>query len=929
MADEADQNHVTAVTPDEDYSRGGAPSAQLRQPIASPALSQKQADLIECFSGRRVDYPTCHGVHEYIERQVDRMPDAVAVDHGTASLTYAELEVRANQLAHCLRGHGVGPNVFVGILIERCFDMFVAVLAVLKAGGAWVPLDPEHPSARLAQVVEDTGTPLILTHERFAALLPGVVRDNARILCLDTDDAQVAGFRDERLVCLNEPGDAAFMIYTSGSTGEPKGCPNTHRGISNYLQWMATTLGLEPGDRHLQKTAFTFDASAIDLLWPLVCGATAVIAAPGGHRDAAYLRTTIREQHITDTFFVPSMLHAFLDEVGMDDCTSVKRIVCGGEVLRTDLVRRFHVCMPHARLINIYGPTECAVACTWWECVPGHDETPVPIGRPIPNTRIYLLDEDGRPVPPGAAGEIHLGGAHVGRGYWKRQELTVERFVADPFSSDPGARMFRTGDRGRFRPDGAIEFLGRVDFQLKLRGQRIEPGEIEAVLANHESVGQAVVVAQHPPRRRGAAVLTAYVVGRKGATAPSAETLRDHLSARLPDYMVPARFVRLDALPLSAHGKADRIALAQREEEPLPPSRPPVAPRNLNEMRMLSLWQKVLAIDGIGVRDDFFDLGGDSLVAIRLVREVRHMFGVELPLASLLGVNTIEGMVSLVNGDPQYRYAPLVPIRAKGRYRPFFCVHGIGGNVLRFWDLARAMGEEFPFYGLQAKGFPPDRERAHATVELAARDYAAALLQVPRDGPIVLGGFSSGGIIAFEMARQLMAAGHAVSAVVMFDTPMFAKNVADRLPPPTARDDLLMGLKFLDPGLVDAATEALSLEELALSFREARQAKGLSPHPLGFNLDEQVHWQLFKQDHAAALHGYVVPDVDVPIVYIKATKEPPIDPAYWWSHRSPDVSVHEVDCSHLEIVEKPYVDTVAAHVRALVTDSIATVRTSA
>ncbi|HEX2078883.1 MAG TPA: amino acid adenylation domain-containing protein, partial [Longimicrobium sp.] len=563
-------------------------------------------------------------LHELVEAQVRRTPDATALVFEGEPLTYAELNRRANRLAHHLRSLGVGPDARVGLCLERSLEMMVGLLAVLKAGGAYVPLDPAYPAERLAYMLADSDPAVVLSQRE---LRDRIGSTGAPVLELD-EAAPAWGHRPvtnpERGTLT--PEHLAYVIYTSGSTGRPKGVGVPHRAVVNALSWMQDLSGLAADDAVLHKTPYSFDASLRELFPPLLVGGRLVLARPEGHRDPGYLLELVQRERITTLHAVPLLLQALVDEGGLAACDALRTVMCGGEALPAELVRRFSRQAPRARLYNVYGPTEAAVDVTAWPCTGRPDAAAItPIGSPMANVRIYLLDPAGEPVPVGVAGELHIGGVQVARGYLGRSAMTAERFVPDPFSVEGGARLYRTGDRARWRADGAIEYLGRLDHQVKVRGFRIELGEIEAVLRRHESVADCVVMAR---AEAGEPRLVAYVVGEA-----QAEALRAHVRRSLPEYMVPAAFVFLEALPLTPNGKLDRKALPAPElasaEERY------VAPRTPVEEVLAGIWAEVLRLERVGVEESFFELGGHSLLATRVVSRVRELFGVELPLRAL------------------------------------------------------------------------------------------------------------------------------------------------------------------------------------------------------------------------------------------------------------------------------------------------------
>ena len=578
-------------------------------------------------------------LHALIAAQAERTPKAVAVVFGDASLSYAELDRRARNLARRLRRLGVGPEVRVGICAERSLELVVGLLGILKAGGAWVPLDPSYPDARLALVVEDARPPVVLTQgdlrQRLDGLLPGEVRG------LDLAAASAGTEECPRIDSGAGPDNAAYVLFTSGSTGRPKGAVNTHRGIVNRLLWMQSAYGLSAGDRVLQKTPFGFDVSVWEFFWPLLTGARLVVALPGEHRDSARLVRTIAESGITHLHFVPSMLRAFLEEPEVESCTRLRRVIASGEELPLDLARRFHERLGArgVELHNLYGPTEAAVDVTFHACRPGEER--VPIGRPVARTPIRLLDPEDQLVPAGVAGELHIGGVQVGRGYLGRPDLTAERFVPDPFG-EPGGRLYRTGDLARWLPDGEMEYLGRIDHQVKIRGVRIEPAEIEVALRRQPGVREAVVVVRED--RPGDPRLVAYVAGDLSRDTELRELLREHL----PSSMVPSRVVRLDALPLTPNGKIDRRAL------PVPAADRP-APDGLlltpAEEMLAGVWSDLLGVERIGPDESFFALGGHSLLATRVMARVRAVFGVDLPVRVLFETPTARAVAAAIEAE--------------------------------------------------------------------------------------------------------------------------------------------------------------------------------------------------------------------------------------------------------------------------------------
>ena len=515
-----------------------------------PILSQaERRQIVTGWNDTEVDYPKKQCVHRMIEEQVARTPEAPCVEFEGQRWNYRELNERANGIAHWLRARGVGPEMLVGICVERSREMVAGLLGVLKSGAAYVPLDPSYPRERLQFMLSDSGVRVVLTQRKFAGELAG---RHVELLFIDGPLRASELGNPESGVTAEQ---ISYMIYTSGSTGQPKGALNTHRGLCNRLLWMQDRYRLTAADAVLQKTPFSFDVSVWEFYWPLMTGARLVLARPGGHQDRDYLIELIAARGVTVLHFVPSMLQTFLEGPGVENCGSVRHVFCSGNALSREVEDRFFA-VSGAELHNLYGPTEAAIDVTFWDCKRGGRRSTVPIGRPIACTQIYILDQQHEPVPIGVVGELFIGGEGLARGYWKRPELTAAAFIPNPFGP-PGTRLYRTGDRARFLADGDIEYRGRLDYQVKLRGFRVELGEVEAALARHPAVREAVVVARMHLQEQQ---LVAYLVLR-GSEAPLNGELRRFLAKGLPDHMIPSAFVFLEAMPLSANGKIDRRAL--------------------------------------------------------------------------------------------------------------------------------------------------------------------------------------------------------------------------------------------------------------------------------------------------------------------------------------------------------------------------------
>jgi amino acid adenylation domain-containing protein len=616
--------------------------------ILAPAETQQ---LLTAFNDTHRAYPKDKTLIDLFAAQVKRTPEAVALVFENQQLTYRELDDRSNQLAHYLIGKGVRAETLVPVCLERSFEMLVGIWGILKAGGAYVPVDPEYPADRIRFMLSDINADLVLTTATHIRLLEGIA-GNKNIIALDTQWADISKEPISPVKTVVQPQQLAYVIYTSGSTGTPKGAMNEHRGVVNRLLWAQEYFALDSHDVVLQKTTFCFDVSVWELLWPSLVGAKLVLASPGGQKEVGYLKNIIAQHSITTLHFVPSMLDIFLENVTAGECTGLHTVICSGEALRPPQVLAFREKLPGAELYNLYGPTEAAIDVTYWHAARNNDDIKmVPIGKPVANTQLYVLDKSGNPVPLGGAGELHIGGVQVARGYLNRPELTAEKFVADTFHPEAGSRLYKTGDLVRWLPDGNLEYLGRIDDQVKIRGYRIELGEIENVLQGCEGVSQAVVVAQQSVDT-GSYRLIGYVVPRGEFDRPG---ILEYLAGKLPEYMVPAWLVALDVLPLTTNGKVDKPALPAPDAMALT-SQEYVAPRDEREQQLANIWQVLLGVERVGIHDNFFALGGHSLLAMRLIAEINEVFQVELSVRTIFQLATVEALAKYLKvqqpGEP-------------------------------------------------------------------------------------------------------------------------------------------------------------------------------------------------------------------------------------------------------------------------------------
>jgi len=692
------------------------------------------------------------------EAQVERTHDVTAVEFEDRRLTYGQLNVLANRLAHRLRRLGVGRGMLVGICVDRGPDMVAGLLGILKAGGAYLPLDPDYPRKRLAFMITDAQLPVIVTQLR---LTPTLASSGARLVCLDEKIAAGDPVDDENPGGKSTPEDLAYVIYTSGSTGQPKGVLVTHGALINLLVSMQHTLGVTGRDVLLAVSTLSFDIAALELFLPLILGARIALVDRDTAADGVRLARRLARSGATILQGVPATWRLLLE--GSWSGTPGLTMMSGGEALPRDLANQ--LLGKCAAVWNVYGPTETTIWSSAAKVEAG--EGPVPIGRPIANTQIYVLDTRRQPVPIGLVGEIYIGGHGVALGYLNRPGLTAERFVPDRFGTNPDGRLFRTGDLARWRHDGLLECLGRIDHQVKIRGIRVEPGEIEVTLRRHPAVREAVVVARGDDT--GEKVLIAYVVASQ-RFSPSAAELRSWLRESLPGHVVPSYFVMLESLPLTPNRKVDRSRLPAPQVRPSEPDADNLTPRTPTEATLAAIWAEVLRRPSVGIRENYFDLGGHSLIALRMFNLIRERFNLDLPLTSLFQRPTVEQLAALIDdaADLGTLQQPLVPLQPEGSRIPFFCVHGIGGAVHPYHRLAQRLGPDQPFYGLSAQSL--DSHLVETSIEAIASAYINEVRTVlPAGRPFMIGGFSLGGAIAFEMAQQLKARGEEVALLVMID----------------------------------------------------------------------------------------------------------------------------------------------------------------
>ncbi|MFC4530457.1 non-ribosomal peptide synthetase [Sphaerisporangium dianthi] len=900
-------------------------------------------------------------VHELFGRHAAATPHATAVAFEDDHLTYAELHGRARRVAARLAGAGVRPGDLVPLFADRGLDAIAGVLGILMAGAAYVPIEPVTPARRLAFLLEDTGGGPVLTQAHLTGRLPAGsspieldgLREPATAAAApgallapaepgDTPDATRGPAEDSAATSPPDRHGPAYVIYTSGTTGTPKGVVVEHDQLAHYVAGVTAALGAPVAGGFAMVSSLASDLGNTALFHALCNGGTLHLISKDRASDPDALAAYFRRAQVDRMKIVPSHLRALLDAATRpSDLLPRVALVLGGEPCQPDLVDRVESLAPSCAVINHYGPTETTVGATT-HAVTADGLDPrcrtVPIGRPLGRTRVLVLDPSGNPVPDWVPGEAYVAGPQVARGYLNRPDLTEERFVPDPAGGAPGARMYRTGDRVRRLPGGAHEFIGRVDDQVKVRGFRVEPAEIEAVIRTHPRVRDVAVLAREDAA--GDRQLVAYTVARRacGASGPvELAGLREFLLERLPDHMVPAVTETLDALPLTPNGKVDRAALRERAPAAETHGRPVVAPRDEDEARLLAIWQDTLRTRPLGVTDDFFEAGGNSLLAVRLIAQIRKRTGHNLPLASLFTDGTIEAMARLLRadagagrdrrdgaaGDPI-----TVPIQPLGARRPFFCVHAGGGTALGYRDLSRHLGADQPFHAMQSLGLDGVQEPLPTLAEMARR-YVERMRRIQPEGPYLIGGWCLGGIIAYEMTRVLRAQGQRTGLLVLIDSESpatAAESLRAQEGDAGDLDDTTLLKRFAwHFGIEDTRADLADLteEQRLRHLLDLARRHDVLPHDAG---PEQLGWLLHVyKNNILAVHEYLrtftlEAPPDHPVVLYRPVRELDAgqDVAFGWTGLAgARLSVELVPGDHHTVMRPPAVAVLAERLATL------------
>ncbi len=863
--------------------------------------------LVE-WNQTQTNYPN-QCIHQLFEAQVERTPDNVAVVFEQHQLTYRELNDRANQLAHYLRAQGVGKDVLVGLYLERSLAMVVGLWGILKAGGAYVPLDPAYPKDRVAYILADAQAKVLIADPHLLASLPA---HQAQVVCLDRNQAEIERQPRSNPITDSDPTDLAYVIYTSGSTGNPKGVEVCHQSQVNLLTYLQHTPGLTSSDILLAVTTICFDTSTADMYLPLLVGAKIVLVSSEVAADGFQLLATLTDSGATFLQATPVTFRLLL-AAGWQGSPQL-RVVSTGEALARNLADT--LIDKVAQLWDLYGPTETTVWSTGSKIndlrrASNYQGALELIGRPIANTQAYILDRYLQPVPLGIHGELHIGGDCLAKGYLNRPELTAEKFIPNPFSDAPNARLYKTGDLARYLPDANIEYIGRIDNQIKIRGFRIELSEIEGVLAKHPDVKEvATIVREDTPENRR---LVAYIVSTT-TQIPTVTSVREFLAVKLPSHMIPVAFVFLDVLPLTPNGKVDRRAL------PMPSYNRQldnafVASQDDLELQLTKLWEHALGIEPIGIADNFFDLGGHSLIAVKLLGEISRIWHQKLPLATFIAAPTIQQFAAVLRQERgAAAWSSLVEIESRGSKTPLFCIHPVGGNVLEYYPLAHQLGLEQPIYGIQSQGL--DGIQAPLTqIEAMAASYISDIQTVQSDGPYLLLGYSFGGLIAFEIARQLESRGETVSLLALLDTESPSLlNVRPSLLP-------TMGIHLQNFRQLNVQEKIKYVKDRVI-FRLIYQNRANSQKE--FMLD---HWGVdLPPEYLNVLEAnfqsgenYIGKSYPGKVTLFRSSIQPitqALHPDLGWGDLADVVEVYDVSGHHSNLLKEPYVQALARQLKS-------------
>ena len=855
-------------------------------------------------------------VHQLFQQQVRRNSNAVAIACGEEQLSYSELNQKANQLAHYLRKKGVTSQSLIGLCIERSPEMVIAVLAILKAGGAYVPLDISNPQARIAFILEDTQAKVLITQASLSRQLPTQIEQT---IYIDRDWQLISQQPQENLnldVC---PTDIAHIVYTSGSTGKPKGVMLSHGNLSHYAQSLKSVFNITPNDVYLHRGSIALIVSARQLLMPLAQGATVVIVTKEETKDPLELFALIKRRGVTIVDHVPSFWRNFWGILNQQTESfrsnlldnQVRLVAAGGEQVTPEIYQCWRkIFRPDVKLANIYGQTEGTGVVTLYQIPDSLDRRfkSLPVGSPIPNMKVYLLDARLEPVPIGVVAEIHISGAGVAQGYLNRPELTAEKFLPNPYV--PGERLYITGDLGRFLSDGSIQFLGRSDRQVNIQGLRIELGEIEAVLSQSDLVQEAAVVVKENSLSE---TLVAYIVPSPNQQ-PTSEMLRRYLEEKLPSYMIPNTFYSVEEFPQTTSGKVDRRALSELEFK-----RPSiVAPRDRQEAEVVAMLESILGIKAIGIKDNFIELGGNSLLAARLVAEIEQKYDLKFPLSKIFQASTPESLAKLIRQDEETAYPPsFIPIKQGNSQPILFAIHNLGYGMEFYRPLARHLSEEISLYGVSSS-FDDDPEKPHfRDIANSAAYYVRDIQRIQSQGPYNLLAVSFGGIIAYEIAQILVAQGQEVSFLGLLDT--YCPEEDATYKPPSVKERTLGHLqKIRHKGISHIYKRVrwragATMDNIRCGLYKIDWLRENFVDRTSRNFAQTKYLQA-RREHQQVNQGYKIAPYPGKIVLFRATDD--VNPKVGWQKLAQSgLSIHDIPGEHLEILTEPMVEMLADRIQ--------------
>ncbi len=884
--------------------------------------ASEQEQLLIKYNKTSAEYKNL-SLNQLFEQQVEFTPNSIALIHQSQQITYRQLNNKVNQLANYLQKQGVTKETLIAICLERSIDMIVGILAILKAGGAYIPLDPSYPVERLNFMLSDSQASILISNQE---ILEKLSLSLPKIICLDIQKDEIAQQSPQNPINISQLDNLAYIIYTSGSTGQPKGVLGTHRGTVNGLHWLWKTYPFNPEEVCCQKTAISFVDSVWEIFAPLLQGIPTVIISNATLLDPQLFIEALAHHKVTRIILVPSLLRLLLDNYHLTKKLSqLKLWITSGEALSINLAKTFRKAMPFAKLINLYGSSEVSANATYYDIsLLQNQANTVPIGRPIDNTQTYVLNRNLQPTPLGVVGELYISGDGLARGYLHRPELTQERFIDNPFI--PETKLYKTGDLVRYLSDGNLQYLGRDDAQVKIRGFRVELGEITSVINQHSEVQDAVVIAVNDAEENQR--LIAYIVTEKQDITAQ---LLAYLQQKLPSYMLPSAFVVLDALPLTPNAKVDKYSLPRDTIIQVNTTKTLITPRNFTELSLVKLWENLLNTSPIGVQDNFFNLGGHSFLAVRLMAQIQDRFGHNLSLSTLFENPTIEKLAVIVSQPfRESSNSPVVAINSSDSKLPFFCIHGAGGGINHYINLSRRLGENYPFYALEHN--PDTEEPEIISVEETASYYLQEIRKIQPKGPYLLGGHCYGGVLAFEMAQQLQKQGERVDLLVVIDA-IIAETRIESTKDDDAKFLLRMAESIKTDSNIDFAVSFEELRDLSLS----QQIDLINQKANFIFTDTEIkdfirYYQLFKA-HVQAMRNYV------PLVYPESmtllrAKEDIIhdfespefhtdDPLLGWhKYSSQPIKVIEIPGDHFSIFVEPHIQELAKTLRVCIDNAV-------